>query len=296
MKEIKEESSAVVTTEKGVIVLPTHEQAQVSIQKGADERAAFRKLILEQLDKGKHYGFPHGCEVNLDDNGDIIQFSRGKRIIVPKEQWQAKPSLYRDGAMKIKDIFASIGFSLRPEFERSMPQAGLYISVCHLVGVDDGKIYGEGQGVFKAGTKSMDDNGASQMADKRAFVAACRWTYPCVSELFTQDMEDGKIPTGAPDRNEPLVTDQSANIGEGFSSLLQDWVDESIEPYSPLDGHTITNDEIKNVRCQITMWCGENPPETPDDAVAYLKENAEVLPHEDADGHIVGVRFAQKDC
>ena len=74
--------------------------------------------------------------------------------------------------------------------------------------------------------------------------------------------------------------------------MVQDWIEESIAPDSPIAGHLVTETELKDLKAQIwSLWCDPRP-ETSEEAMAWLKENAEVLPNDD-NGEIKGVRFAR---
>lgn len=77
-----------------------------------------------------------------------------------------------------------------------------------------------------------------------------------------------------------------------FAELVQEWIEESIDPASPVSGHFVTEKELKDLKGQLWIWCKPNRPETPEDAIAWLKANAEVMPN-DVNGEIKGVRFAR---
>lgn len=153
------------------------EQQDVALTEYKKRRDHFRKWLLAQLVEGNHYGFPPGCEPKK----------------VNRKQWQAKPSLYKAGALFIAELL-----NVRANYESDMvawemmgKPAGVIVRKCRLVNPSDGAFLGEGTGSYAVGRKKMDDNAAMKMADKTAVVAAVINTF-ALSDLFTQDLESLK--------------------------------------------------------------------------------------------------------
>jgi len=255
----------------------------------SDKRDTFRKWLLGNLVEGIHYGFPPGCVGKMDAEGNILAYDRksGKYQKVNPKQWRAKPSLYKAGALYLKDLL-----KLRDEYRSDLEAwkmlgeiKGVFVRTCSLF-TSDGKLVGEGTGAYKVGSRDMDENASMKMADKRALVAAIINTLATCADIFTQDVEELKKHDQSNIIREPMKG------AKEFNSLVQEWIDESIDPDCPIGGHKLNKNEIKALRAQIEFWC--NPvPQSPEDAIAWLKENAEVMLN-DADGQVVGVKFARK--
>jgi len=158
-----DESKAVVPIE---IALPAQVDATL-VSRGMD---AMRRFIQGELKEGIHFA---------------------------KRGGSAKPSLEKPGA---EAVFK--GFLCRPRFDVTYrliepSQTYAYYEVrCEAIHILTDTILGEGMGACdtnrEAGGQNQDfawkSNAALKMAEKRAMVAAAV-TLGCVSEFFTQDME-----------------------------------------------------------------------------------------------------------
>lgn len=148
-------------------------------------REVWRKWFLGHLIEGVHYGFPPGVRVNKN---------------VDPKKWQAKPSLYKAGALLLCDLLR-----MRATFEADEvawqqlgSKEGTFVMKCVLVRQSDADPLGEGRGVFEpSDNKGMNGNSRIKMAEKRALVDAVIHTVAFCSDVFTQDMED------LPDRSAP---------------------------------------------------------------------------------------------
>ena len=289
---MSEELTVVNTTETGIMDDPRNmgvEDMGVFLKDYSDRRDTFRKWLLGNLVEGIHYGFPPGCAGKMDAEGNVLVYDRksGKYVKVNPKQWRAKPSLYKAGALYLKDLL-----KLRDEYRSDLDAwkmlgevKGVFVRTCSLF-TDSGKLVGEGTGAYKVGSRDMDENASMKMADKRALVAAIINTLATCADIFTQDVEEIKK------HNPAGVTGEQMKDTKEFGSMVQEWIDESIEPDCPIEGHQVTKEEMKGLRAQIKYWC--NPvPSSPEDAITWLKQNAEVLLN-DVDGQIVGVKFARK--
>ena len=157
-----------------------------------ERRKTFRDWLLAKMQPGVHFGFQPGCEPRLDANDNIID---RKGHVVPKGQWQAKPSLYKAGAELVVDVMR-----VRDEYEvdeglwkQLGGKVGMLVYRCVLRSRETGAILGEGRGAFSVGEKSMEGNAAIKMGKKRSLVDAVLSTY-ALSDLFTQDLEDMQPP------------------------------------------------------------------------------------------------------
>ena len=280
----KSQMLAPVNLSSGVNLLPVEEMKPV-LEEYTKRRDAFREWLLSQLIQGVHFGFPPGCEAQLDKHGNILQKNRkGEMVSIPHTQWRAKPSLYKAGALFLKDLL-----QLKGEYESDLDgwkmlgePPGTFVRKCNLI--RNGSIVGEGTGAFKVGTKGMQANAAIKMADKSALVAAVINTLATCADLFTQDPED---PTG------PQPPTQAAQ-GDGFRDLVQAWVNEQVSDESPIAGHKVTVGEIKALRALLAMWCADSLPETAEDAMEWLRANAMIEPMDGKGGVIIGIQFVQK--
>jgi len=265
------------------IRLPPIAELDRVFKEHAERQDHFKKLILSRLVKGRDYGFPPGCEQKYDEQGNILTFNKRSQgwEVVPKDQWQAKPSLYVSGALELRDLFKMLGFPVRVEYDRDL-DAKIAKSRCKMYHEISGKVIGEGAGAYRIGQKGADENTAIQMADNRALKAAVRRTFPCCASLFTQDEKD---PNGKP----PEAPDE-----DKFTKLVNEWVRESVGPSSPLYGHRCSEAEIHHLRRQLNDWTKPKQPDTPEKALEWLKEHAQVAGTEDEEGAITGIRFESK--
>jgi len=219
----------------GILHLPIEEMQQ-KLDEYAQRRLTFRKWLLAQMRSGVHYGTPPGCEVKLNDKGEIITWD-GK--VVRRDQWRAKPSLYKAGAELLIDLL-----QMRDEYEVKYQQVqdiqsrkeGIktveaWLVKCVLRNRASGDILGEGNGVFAIGEKGMGANSAIKIAQKRAKVDAVINALG-LSDLFTQDIEEGeKQPNPAPDvdptaptaptraeRQEPTIAQRFAALKRAYAA------------------------------------------------------------------------------
>lgn len=167
------------------------DQMSVGLAEYEERRFTFRSWLQRQLVEDVHFGFPPGCSQET------------------KKGWQAKPSLYKAGADFLCDLMGS-----RDEYESDVggwrqlgEPAGTFVYRCRLVSRSTGELLGEGIGAFKIGEKKgMQENAAVKMACKRAKTAAVINAWG-LSDLFTQDLEDGDL---SPPRHDNPNRDASA--------------------------------------------------------------------------------------
>ncbi len=200
--------SPIAITATGIGLLPVEKQAPALAE--YDKRRTFlRKWLLSHFVEGIHYGFPF--EQKTDENGNLQQWKKGrgnapgKYVTIPKNQWQAKPSLYKAGALLVLDLLQiEKRFEPDAEYWRMLGSPdGTLVTICTLWNRATGKRIGEGRGVFAKGEKGMNENSCLKMSKKRAMVDAVLDTFAIAGELFTQDLEDmpGQEPRPAPQRN-----------------------------------------------------------------------------------------------
>lgn len=177
-----------VSLQNGMSLLPVEQQEKVLAEYDL-RRNFFLKWLFSHLKEGISYGFPPGCEVKYDAEGNAID-RNGNRIRT--EQWIAKPCLYDAGARLVIDLL-----HLKPTYkndreawEMAGSPKGTIFRICILIDQASGQIVGEGTGAFTIGSKGMDANSSIKMADKRALVAAVRNGVSVIGELFTQDIID----------------------------------------------------------------------------------------------------------
>lgn len=254
-----------------VIQLPDVAKMEEAFKTLAERQDNFKRLILSRLVEGRDYGFPPGCEQKYDSEGNILQYDKrsGKWATVPKTQWQAKPSLYVSGALELRDLFKMLNFPVRPQFERTW-NGQIAQSRCQLIQENTGHVVGEGVGASAVGKNGMDENGALQMADHRAFKAAVRRTFPCCTAVFTQDQEDNDKPK----RKDEAPPDK-------FEGLVTEWICETLEPSNPLYGSGPSSDLLRDLRRE----CGRMKPvpQSADAAIDALRTEF-ILYVDDSDG------------
>lgn len=143
-----------------------------------DKHRLFRKLLMDNLIQGEHWGFPPGCSPDTR---------------VDPKQWVARPSLYQAGADKVIKLMG-VRAEFTPDVESwqmAGSKPGHFFVKCRLISHSTGECVGEGLGTSYVGEKKgRDEHGALMMAQKRSKVSAVRNGYG-LSELFTQDLEDG---------------------------------------------------------------------------------------------------------
>jgi hypothetical protein len=156
-----------------MMTLPVEHQ-NVMLAEYRERRDNFRRWLMQQLEEGKHYGIPPGCEPKQTN----------------PSQWQAQPSLYAAGADLLCDLLG-----LRVEYSADLQtwqqfgsKPGHVVMLCRLFSRATGELVGEGRGARKEGQKGGDANNAVKMAQKSAKVDAVLNTYG-LRDMFTQDLE-----------------------------------------------------------------------------------------------------------
>jgi hypothetical protein len=200
------ESLRPVSMQNGISFLPVEAQEK-ALTEYDKRRSFFLKWLFSHLKEGLHFGYPPGCEVKFDAEGNML----GKNGIIKDSQWIAKPCLYKAGAKFIIDLL-----KLKAVYENDVvawdmmgKPSGVMVRTCKLIDQATGQILGTGTGAFRVEQKGMDANGAIKMADKRADVAAVLNGVPAIGELFTQDAE------------EKLAERRKGNIKSRQQELLQ---------------------------------------------------------------------------
>jgi hypothetical protein len=191
------------------------EQMKLGLAEYENRRYEFRAWLLSQLKEGLHYGYPPGCAPR--NNGPT------------KEQWTNKKSLYKAGADFVVDLMGIL-----PVYSNDMDtwkQCGEKpLLICYVCILKDktGEPVGEGRGTFQA--KNADDsNKAAKMAKKRAKVDAVLDAYG-LSDLFTQDIEDGlgapppAHPNPKPRKNAPKAPTRGERTGEVYDVAKQELI------------------------------------------------------------------------
>lgn len=169
-----------------------------------DRRRQFREWLKAHLVPGIHFGFPPSCEPKLNNKGEVGVWSKGGMNYVPKEQWQAKPSLYKAGAQFICDLLNIIPTFSPDEsgWQQLGAIPGTFVIRCRLyprgVAHVPENLTGEGLGVRKVGDKGGNENNALKMAEKCAMVDSVLNAFG-LSDLFTQDVEDDASIKGGPE-------------------------------------------------------------------------------------------------
>ncbi len=215
-----------VAMKDGMQLLPVEEQAIV-LAEYTKRRQHFREWLLSQMIQGVHFGFPPGCRPGNTD----------------EKQWQAKPSLYKAGALLIIDLL-KLKVSYQSDkigWEQAGSLAGTFVMLATLVDAATGDIMGEGRGIYAVGEKKgMGANSAIKMAEKRAMVDAVMHSVPMVADLFTQDLETpppSPAPTADPNAPAADTRDQrrqgpvtTADIRPAYETWLEmakvTWPDE----------------------------------------------------------------------
>lgn len=164
-----------ITLQDGVALLPVKEQ-QAKLAEYDARRNCFREWLLSHFIEGVHYGVPPGCEPKPSN----------------PRQWQAKPSLYKAGALLIVDLL-----KLRAKFtadkeawEQMGSREGTFVMRCELLHPTTDRIIGEGRGVFAIGEKKMPPNSSIKMCEKRSLIDAVLNGIPVCGDLFSQDLEE----------------------------------------------------------------------------------------------------------
>ncbi|HUV63438.1 MAG TPA: hypothetical protein VMW24_06035 [Sedimentisphaerales bacterium] len=175
-----------ISVKDGISLLPIKQQ-EVALAQYTERRQFFRRWLLSQLVQGVHYGFPPGCVPAKTD----------------PLQWQAKPSLYKSGAMLLVDL---LKFQVRYEADEVAwrqlgGQAGNFVMRAIIIDAKTGIELGEGRGVFAVGEKKMNANSAIKMAEKRALVDAVIHSVALCADLFTQDLDEPPPESAKPEKD-----------------------------------------------------------------------------------------------
>jgi hypothetical protein len=220
-------SQALTDLRRGAMSLPV-EDMQTALAEYSDRRKTFQAWLQDQLIEGVHFGYPPGCS---------------PRSNATREQWQAKPSLYKAGADLVCDLMGvrAIYTADMESWQQLGSPKGTYVRMCRLVSRQTGEVIGEGSGAYKAGSK-MDENGALKMAEKRAKVNATLNAYG-LSDLYTQDLESWappahENPSQNPDAPQVKSRGERADMPtvDELKSLLKLWqgmCDQTDRPIGP---------------------------------------------------------------
>lgn len=262
------------------IGFPVEQQREV-LAEYEQRRGTFREWLRKKMVEGVHYGYPPGTLPKRKQINGVWHFemySRGKTSWVPESQWKHKPSLYKAGAQLLVDLF-----QLEPRFRASEAawkmlggQPGDIVMECTLLCVRTKREVGHGVGAGRRHDSSKDYDGkgansAIKMANKRALVAAVLEAFG-LSDLFTQDIEDGKpeetqIPNpkraeGAPDvkpregKSDPGPRREPGKVSEDDLRLLY-------SQWKKATGSKATGGEAVQ---QFGNWCRENVDDAIDNA------------------------------
>jgi len=170
------EASALVAPRSGLgSNLPAVDEQKKIYREYDKRRQCFYAWLMSKLIEGVHYGFPPGC---LPQSG------------VDPKQWQAKPSLYKAGALLVVDLL-----QLDPRYSSDLevwqmlgsPKGTVCIR-CDLFHRNGGQL-SVGRGAFESNEKRMNANARTKMAQKRSLVDSVITGLPVLGDLFTQDLE-----------------------------------------------------------------------------------------------------------
>jgi hypothetical protein len=230
-----------MTYEKGMALLPVEEQ-QLALAAYDETRNTFLAWLQTHLVEGIHFGFPPGCSPKQAD----------------PLQWQAKPSLYKSGALLVCDLL-----KLRAEYDSDLATWEMmgkpkdsFIRKCTLYSHDTGAKLGEGSATFTIGEKCMQMNASIKMADKRALVAAVLNTVTGLADLFTQDLKPKGSDNSTP-QGDGLATDQQCNKAIGELSIT-------------MSGQSIQSDDSWDGKKLLQKMCGGARP-TGDNLAAIMQ-------------------------
>jgi len=130
-----------------------------------ERRTHFLEWLLAHLKSGVHY----------------MKIKRG-----------GKNSLLKPGALYLTDLFG-----LRPEFtidreahEQAMADESGFCVHCVLIDRKTGNKVGEGRGFGVVSEHRGNYNTCIKLTEKRALLDACLHTVPCISDLFSQDLDE----------------------------------------------------------------------------------------------------------
>ena len=200
-------SSALVDLRHAAMSIPK-ETLLAGLNEYGEKRDILRRWLLSKMVQGLHYGVPPGIrQPNVDPS-----------------QWRHKPSLYKAGAelvvdlMDVRDVYESDEAAWRMLGSDN----GTVVIRCRLLSRHDGSEVGQGLGAGKLGAKSADANKAMKDAQKRAKVAAVLNCYG-LSDLFTQDIEDGGPPAHEnPDSDPSAPVERPRGQRQSVPSVTKD--------------------------------------------------------------------------
>jgi hypothetical protein len=196
------------TLRQQLMSVPVVQQKEI-LAEYQERRKSFREWILSNMREGLHYGYPPGCVPKLDDSGNMLVWNKDKNRndVVPKEQWQAKPSLYEAGADLLIDLLMYRSeFLAATDIQQQIPELkDRFVIRCTLFD-RSGKKVGEGIGAAVADNLGKRNgqglNLALKLSKKRAKVDAVKNTLG-ISDLFTQDTEDLDDDPPVPPKQKP---------------------------------------------------------------------------------------------
>lgn len=223
------------TLRQQLMSVPVAQQKEI-LAEYRNRRESFREWLLSEMREGLHYGYPPGCVPKLDSDGNMLVWNRdkNKNDLVPKEQWQAKPSLYEAGADLLIDLLMFRSeFVAANDIQQQIPELkDRFIIRCSLFD-RSGKKIGEGLGAAVADNLGKRNgqglNLALKLSKKRAKVDAVKNTLG-ISDLFTQDIEDDVPPAAEPPKQKPdapetqpraerVTADEIAALAERWKKL-----------------------------------------------------------------------------
>lgn len=178
------------------LTLP-REELEKQLSEYEERRNVFREWLLRKFVPGVHYGTPPGT-ARFNANGDLLDF---KGNVVDKDAWQHKPSLYKAGALMLKDVLQlrEVFEPDRDTWEQQGGDSGTFVIKCTLFDRLTGRPVSEGRGSYSVGGRiKANANTAIKMAEKSALVDAVL-NAAAVADLFTQDMGNENDGRKAPD-------------------------------------------------------------------------------------------------
>jgi hypothetical protein len=195
-----EETALAVTQESGLAVLGTPEDLQAQLATFSEKRRVVIDYIAESFVEGMDFGKAY--------------------------EGSAKKTLLKPGAEKICRLFNTSPVWSKDEdtWEMLGRPNGVVCYICRIVDNVSGQTLGEGRGAGTVGDKKRDANKTIKIAEKCALVDAALYTF-CLSEMFTQDLDDLKEPKDQPPADEnakPGSTRQQRQDGKDtFESVYE---------------------------------------------------------------------------
>lgn len=148
----------------------------------------------------------------------------------PSDMRSPKNTLLKPGAEKLIRFFKThVRFEADNELHAQFGnRSDLVCMKCQIIDNATSQVLGEGRGSCLVGPQGRDENKATKQAEKRAVVDACLYTF-CLSEFFTQDMEEGAFTAKAAliDRKRKLI-EQAEEYRKGVDTSLTArlWINE----------------------------------------------------------------------